>query len=74
MRAIERLPERQRVAIELSLFEGLPLREIGGRMGVTESRVCQLHKRAIEMLRRALSVSVLVERPALTAPSALHAA
>ncbi|MDB4974252.1 MAG: polymerase, sigma 28 subunit, FliA/WhiG subfamily [Myxococcaceae bacterium] len=72
LRAVERLPERQRVAIELSLFEGLPLREIGERMGVTESRVCQLHKRAIEMLRRALSVPVIVERTADA--GALHAA
>jgi RNA polymerase sigma factor FliA len=55
-RAIASLPERQRTAIELSLFEGLPLREIGDRMGVTESRVCQLQKRAVELLRRALSV------------------
>jgi RNA polymerase sigma factor for flagellar operon FliA len=55
-RAIARLPERQRTAIELSLFEGLPLREIGDRMGVTESRVCQLQKRAVEMLRRALAL------------------
>jgi RNA polymerase sigma factor FliA len=57
-RAIASLPERQRTAIELSLFEGLPLREIGDRMGVTESRVCQLQKRAVELLRRALSVKV----------------
>jgi RNA polymerase sigma factor FliA len=54
--AIAELPERQRIAIELSLFEGLPLREIGDRMGVTESRVCQLQKRAVEILRRALTV------------------
>lgn len=53
--AIAELPERQRVAIELSLFEGLPLREIGVRMGITESRVCQLQKRAVEVLRRALT-------------------
>ena len=53
--AIASLPERQRTAIELSLFEGLALREIGERMGVTESRVCQLQKRAIELLREALS-------------------
>jgi RNA polymerase sigma factor FliA len=52
--AIASLPERQRTAIELSLFEGLALREIGDRMGVTESRVCQLQKRAVELLRRAL--------------------
>lgn len=53
--AIASLPARQRTAIELSLFEGLPLREIGQRMGVTESRVCQLQKRAVELLRQALS-------------------
>lgn len=53
--AIASLPARQRTAIELSLFEGLPLREIGQRMGVTESRVCQLQKRAVELLREALS-------------------
>ncbi|MDB4985099.1 MAG: polymerase sigma factor FliA [Myxococcaceae bacterium] len=61
--AIERLPERQRTAIELSLFEGLPLREIGDRMGVTESRVCQLHKRAVELLRRALSAGPVPGQP-----------
>jgi RNA polymerase sigma factor for flagellar operon FliA len=54
--AIADLPERQRIAIELSLFEGLPLREIGDRMGVTESRVCQLQKRAVELLRHALAL------------------
>lgn len=53
--AIAGLPERQRVAIELSLFEGLPLREIGDRMGITESRVCQLQKRAVETLRHTLT-------------------
>lgn len=53
--AIAELPERTRTAIELSVFEGLPLREIGERMGVTESRVCQLQKRAIELLRSALA-------------------
>jgi RNA polymerase sigma factor for flagellar operon FliA len=65
--AIARLPERQRTAIELSLFEGLPLREIGDRMGVTESRVCQLQKRAVEMLRRALSLPANDTRAALNA-------
>lgn len=53
--AIAGLPERTRTAIELSVFEGLALREIGERMGVTESRVCQLQKRAIELLRSALA-------------------
>lgn len=54
MDAIARLPDRQRKAIELGLFEGLALREIGDRMGISESRVCQLQKRATQHLRRAI--------------------
>ena len=70
-RAISELPERQRVAIELSLFEGLPLREIGRRMGVTESRVSQLHKRAVELLRSALVSALEAREPP---PPSLNAA
>ncbi|MFW6052041.1 MAG: sigma-70 family RNA polymerase sigma factor [Myxococcota bacterium] len=54
MHAIEQLPERQRRAIELGLFEGMALREIGDLMGISESRVCQLQKRATQHLRRAI--------------------
>jgi RNA polymerase sigma factor for flagellar operon FliA len=50
MTAITVLPERQREALELGLFEGLALKEIGTRMGISESRVCQLQKRAVEHL------------------------
>ena len=50
--AIEGLPPRQRTAIELGLFEGLALREIGDRMGISESRVCQLQKRAVQHLQK----------------------
>lgn len=53
--AIRVLPPRQRRAIELGLFEGLALREIGLRMGISESRVCQLQKRAVQHLQRAVS-------------------
>jgi RNA polymerase sigma factor FliA len=53
--AIEQLPERQRRAIELGLFEGMALREIGDLMGISESRVCQLQKRATQHLRRAVA-------------------
>jgi RNA polymerase sigma factor for flagellar operon FliA len=53
--AIDALPPRQRAALELGLLEGLPLREIGDRLGITESRVCQLQKRAVEHLHRAVT-------------------
>lgn len=49
--AIERLPERERVVITLYYYEGLTLREIGEILGVTESRVSQLHTKAILRLR-----------------------
>jgi RNA polymerase sigma factor for flagellar operon FliA len=53
LNAIRVLPPRQRKAIELGLFEGLALREIGDLMGISESRVCQLQKRAVQHLQRA---------------------
>lgn len=52
--AIDELPPRQRSAIALALFEGLSLHEIGERMSISESRVCQLQKRAVEHLRHAV--------------------
>ncbi len=41
--AINRLPEREKIVISLYYYEGLTLREIGEVLGVTESRVCQMH-------------------------------
>jgi RNA polymerase sigma factor for flagellar operon FliA len=61
--ALKILPPRQRTAIELGLFEGLALREIGDRMGISESRVCQLQKRAVQHLQKAIS-STEVEKNA----------
>ncbi len=49
--AIRRLPERERVVIGLYYYEGLTLKEIGEVLGVTESRVSQLHTKAILRLR-----------------------
>lgn len=57
--AMNQLPPRQREAIALGLFEGLSLREIGDRMGISESRVCQLQKRAVQHLQRAVSTPTL---------------
>ncbi|MGF1470077.1 MAG: sigma-70 family RNA polymerase sigma factor [Sandaracinaceae bacterium] len=55
MDALEVLPHRQRTALELGLFQGLPLKEIGRRMGISESRVCQLQKRAVQHLNARLA-------------------
>lgn len=54
--ALQGLSPRQRSAIELALFEGYSLREIGDQMGISESRVCQLQKRAVQHLQRAVSL------------------
>lgn len=48
---INRLPEREKMVIALYYYQGLTLREIGLMLGVTESRVCQMHTRAILRLR-----------------------
>ncbi len=52
--AIERLPERERVVVALYYYEGLTLKEIGQVLGVTESRVSQLHTKAVLRLRARL--------------------
>jgi RNA polymerase sigma factor FliA len=49
--AIEGLPERERLVIALYYYENLTLREIGDVLGVTESRVSQLHTKAVLGLR-----------------------
>lgn len=49
--AIERLPEREKLLMALYYEQELNLREIGEVLGVTESRVCQLHSQAIARLR-----------------------
>ncbi len=52
--AINRLPERERIVVTLYYFEGLTMREIGEVLTVTESRVCQMHTKAILRLRARL--------------------
>jgi RNA polymerase sigma factor for flagellar operon FliA len=49
--AIARLPERERLVISLYYYEELTLREIGEVLGVTESRVSQLHTKAVLRLK-----------------------
>lgn len=52
--AIAQLVERDRIVVTLYYFENLTLAEIGKVLGVTESRVCQLHTRAVLRLRTKL--------------------
>jgi RNA polymerase sigma factor FliA len=54
-RAVEQLPEREKVVVSLYYFEGLTLAEIGRVLGVTESRICQLHTKAVLHLRTKLA-------------------
>jgi RNA polymerase sigma factor FliA len=49
--AINRLPERERLVVTLYYYEGLTLAEIGEVLGVTESRICQIHTKSVMSLR-----------------------
>lgn len=53
--AIDELPEKDRTVISLYYYEELTLREIGMVLGVSESRVSQLHARALMRLREKLN-------------------
>ena len=49
--AVSSLPEREKIVISLYYYEGMTLNEIGQVLGVTESRACQLHTKAVMQLR-----------------------
>ena len=53
--AIKKLPEREMQVLSFYYYEGLSLKEIGQVLGVTESRVSQIHGRAITTLRAHLA-------------------
>ncbi len=50
-RAIDQLPEKERLLVSLYYYEELTMKEIGEVLGITESRVSQLHTRAVMRLR-----------------------
>ncbi len=53
--AINTLPEREKIVVTLYYYEGLTLAEIGQVLGVTESRICQMHTKAVLQLRAKLA-------------------
>jgi RNA polymerase sigma factor for flagellar operon FliA len=54
-KAINLLPEREKIVVTLYYYEGLTLAEIGQVLGVTESRICQMHTKAVLQLRGKLA-------------------
>ena len=56
--AVDGMPERERTVLMMYYYDGLTLTEIGDVLGVTESRVCQIHTKALRQLR-----SKLADRP-----------
>ena len=57
--AIENLADRERQVIQLYYYEGLTFKEIGQVMNISESRVYQIHTRALTRLREQLCGSVV---------------
>jgi RNA polymerase sigma factor for flagellar operon FliA len=53
--AVKALPKRERLTVSLYYYEDLSLKEIGSILGVSESRVCQIHSKATKALRASLT-------------------
>jgi len=62
VQAIADLPEREKLMMALYYEQDLNLREIGEVMGVSESRVCQLHSQAVMRLRTRLAGAAATKR------------
>ncbi|HEX9713697.1 MAG TPA: RNA polymerase sigma factor WhiG [Actinomycetota bacterium] len=60
-KSVNILPERERLVITLYYYEGLTLAEIGSVLGVTESRVCQMHTKAVLDLRNKMAAMTRLE-------------
>ena len=65
--ALQTLPAREQKIIRLYYFDEATMKEIGRAIGVNESRVSQLHARAITRLRQALEAQGSVRKPKLVA-------
>lgn len=55
--SINRMPEREKIVLTLYYYEGLTLAEIGQVLSVTESRVSQIHTKAVLQLRSRITAS-----------------
>lgn len=55
-KSLDLINEKDKTVLSLYYYEGLTLKQIGNILGVSESRVCQLHTRAIMHLRKQLKV------------------
>src|SRR5262249_8154725 len=51
LETLNRLPEQERLVVALYYYEHMTLREIGVTLGISESRVSQVHSRAMQRLR-----------------------
>ncbi|PIQ97349.1 MAG: FliA/WhiG family RNA polymerase sigma factor [Nitrospinae bacterium CG11_big_fil_rev_8_21_14_0_20_56_8] len=60
-RAIDSLPEKERLMISLYYYEELTMKEIGEVLGITESRVSQIHSKAVFRLRTKLKAVIADE-------------
>jgi RNA polymerase sigma factor for flagellar operon FliA len=54
-KALQRLPERERILMVLYYQENMTMKEIGETLNMSESRVCQLHAQAIMKLKNILN-------------------
>jgi RNA polymerase sigma factor FliA len=57
--AIQQLPEKERLVLTLYYYEELTMKEIGTILKVTESRVCQIHTKAVLHLKGKLRIAVM---------------
>lgn len=55
---IDELTEREKIVLSLYYYENLTLAEVGSILGVTESRVCQIHTKAVTHLRSGLQTNL----------------
>jgi len=59
---IAHLPEREKLVITLYYYEDLSMKEIGSVLGITESRVCQIHAKSVAHIRIRMSGRLLQAR------------